>query len=474
MWMFGAVLVIYGILFSALFGRIILSLSGSTEETITLQSRYYNGYAVLSPMHVNLNNYLNLYSEEYLGRYEESKTEFMAFIELLKSDEFGVYSHDLARICEKYVQAADQAVADRERSSGKERVASYQEADRIKNLITLFSSYSIKEIEEAINTNLASLNNDMFSEFRNTIIALLVATLLLIAAAALFVRYFLSPLHSLTGLVRRVSAETWEVQTAPDTRKDEMGLLIQAFYEMLNNNRHQYDELLRKQRLEMELKEEREKNIQSEALLAKSELKVFQSQINSHFLFNTLNTVSRMAYMENAPQVQNATNLVAQFLRTTLNQFNRVVTLSEEFSNVENYVEIQTLRFDDRIQVEAVMDVEFEWFEVPSMTLQPLVENAFRHGVSDKKSGFIKYAAEKEGDSLLLSVWDDGKGMTPEQQKKLYERLQNGESSENLEHMGLFNIYKRLCLYYPGRVTPVIDSEPGRFSKIGFLIGLSG
>lgn len=472
--MFGAVLVAYGILFSSLFCRISFRLSDDMQNTVSIQSDYYAGYSALAPLHLNLNNYLNLYTDEYLARYEENKESFLSFIALLKSDDFGVYSHDLARICEKYLACADDAISYRRQSDTSSMLASYDSATRIQEIISMFSAYSVKEIESTINTKFSTLNHTMMVEIRNTILALFLATVFLITAASLFVRYFLSPLYRLTTLVKSVSTDSWEIQSPSKTRKDEMGILICAFYEMLNKLRRQFDELLKKQQLEKELQMEKEKAIRQEALLARSELKVFQSQINSHFLFNTLNIISRLAYLEDAPKVQHASNLLAQFLRTTLNQFNRVVTLSEEFSNIENYLEIQKLRFGDRIQCEGDMDVDFEWFKLPSMTLQPLVENAFKHGIAEKKSGYIKYAAKKENDCIFLYVWDDGKGMTDERRAELLDHLRQDAASDQVgDCIGLINVYRRLNLCYPGKVSPVIESEWNHFTKIGFLVNLS-
>ncbi len=472
--MFGTVLFAYGILFAILFCRISLHVSDDMQDAASIQTQYYTGYSALAPLHLNLNNYLNLYTEEYLERYEENKETFLSFIELLKSDDFGVYSHDLARMCEKYIISADEAIAFREQSDTSSMLSAYERSDRIQELISMFSAYSIREIEAAVNSKFSSLNHHMMVQLRNTMTAMFLATIVLIAAAACFVHYFLSPLYRLTALIKRVSTESWEIQSPCDARKDEMGLLICAFYEMLNKLRRQFDQLLQKQQLEKELQLEHEKAIRQEALLAKSELKVFQSQINSHFLFNTLNIISRLAYLEEAPKVQNASNLLAQFLRTALNQFNRVVTLTEEFSNIENYLEIQKLRFGNRIQFEGDMDTDFEWFKIPSMTMQPLVENAFLHGIAEKKSGYIKYAAQKENHSIFLYVWDDGKGMTEEHRVKLLAYLKdhvaNGEIGDCI---GLINVYRRLNLCYPGKVSPVIESELNQFTKIGFLIELS-
>lgn len=469
--MFGMILLIYGIIFSVLFARTTIKLSHDMRDTASLQSDYYSGYSSLPPAHLNLRNYLNFSSGEYLERYRMTKEEILDFIFLLERENSDVYSYDLGRLCRKYLQEAENTIQYHEQGNIEEMLTSFEKSERIQKLISVFSSYSLKGMEEQVSTRLAEQNDAMLIHLRNIIFALLAVTVLIISLAALFVRYFLAPLYDLTSVVRRFSPETWIVKETPHTRRDEMGLLIFAFYEMMNKIRRQFEELLHKQQLETELQKEREKSIQTEALLAKSELKTFQSQINSHFLFNTMNTISKLAYMENAPGVQNAVNLLAQFLRNILNQFNRVVTLSEEFNNIENYIEIQKLRFGERIQFEADMDVDLEWVQLPAMILQPLVENAFQHGVSSKKQGFIKCAAEKEGDEVLLYVWDDGAGIGEERCKELMKNLLEESINGNPgQCIGLANVYRRLSLCCPGKVIPILEGEEGVFAKIGFRI----
>ena len=468
--LFGTLLLVYGIVFSVLFARISIASSNSMQAVISEQMGCYAGQASLDTMQLNFENYLNLNNEDYLNRYEESKSELLRYIELLKNKNFSVYSHDLARVCEKYIQTTDFTISCRWVSSVDLLENAYKDSVRTRGLISIFSVYSVSEIESITNARLFALHNDLFFQLQITIVILSAVTLLIIVVATLFVRRFLSPLHRLTGLVRSVSVEPWEIQTPPISSKDEMGLLVHAFYEMLNKSRRQYDHLLLKQQLEKELQEERERGVRAEALLAKSQLQVFQSQINSHFLFNTLNTVSRLAYIEQAPRTQDATNLVSQFLRVTLNQFNRIIPLAEEFENVENYIKIQKLRFGERIRYEGAMEVELEWFELPVMTIQPLVENALRHGLSGKDSGFIKYAAEKEENSVLIYVWDDGQGVSSQRQNEILRCLHEDDERKVLDCIGLLNVYRRLKLCYPGKVMPVIESLPNAFSKFGFRI----
>ncbi len=467
----GVILLIYGVLFCALFAGESLSRSNAMQAISDRQRDWYNGYSALTAVQMNLNNYLNAPSEEYREEMQETLHEIDAFTDLLTDEEAGIYAGELARLCGKYMEAIDETVASHDLGDSEQMLTSFESATKIQSLISDFSFYSMMEMEDQLAAGFASQNALLLTHLRNDALAMMIVTILIVAIAVLLFRCFLKPLYQLIALIRVTSTDTWTVQQPPDTRKDEIGLLIHAFYEMMNKICLQFDELNRKHQLEADLQKEHEKAIQAEALLAKSELKTFQSQINTHFLFNTINVISRLAYMEHASRVQNAIQLLAQFLRNVLDQFNETVTLGEEFENIENYVAIQNLRFGDRIQFESDLDFELEWFQLPSMTLQPLVENAYQHGVSNKKQGFIRCAAEQEGKDVLLYVWDDGAGLDREECAQLMKHLTEDSLEGNPEQcIGLVNVYRRLSLCYPGKVEPILEGEKGKFAKIGFRI----
>ena len=293
----------------------------------------------------------------------------------------------------------------------------------------------------------------------------------LIVMSILMARSIVTPLTALTRAVQSMSLSDEHSGLSRNRRRDELGILIRAYRDMVKRIHAQLIALQDKQNVERMLQAERTKNLEAESLLARSELKVYQSQINSHFLFNAFNTVSRLAYIENAPQVQHAVGLIAQFLRNIMTQFDRQVTVEEEFAIVQNYTQIQELRFGERIKVESSMDSGTEWFVIPAMTIQPLVENAYHHGLSDRKEGYIRYVAEAEEDRIRIYVWDDGRGMPPEDQKALLDDVTKGnDDGLAKESIGLKNVYRRLCLMYPEQVDMIIDGEKGLFSQIGFEI----
>lgn len=474
LFLFSTILFIYGMVFAWLYSNNMLYFLEQSNSCSDLRRDFYNGYSYLSQMQNSLSNYKNYPGDEYLADYQLCRNGLQDFIILLNSDRMGVYSADLGILCEKYIEAADQLILSSQSASSTAQITLYENTKEIYSLITAFSSYSFNDLEDQLNIRFINLNQEMQTRLKNISRLFILTTIVIAALVFIFLRYFLNPVEDLTRILHNTTTSTWEIKQISVSRKDEIGQLYYAFYHMMNLNRAQSDQLFRSQKLEIELQKEHEKNIRAEALISTSRLKIFQSQINSHFLFNTLNMISRMAYIEHAPKVQHASNLLAQFLRSVLNQFNCDVTLAEEFDTIDHYTEIQKLRFGDRFSFQANLDPEIDMLKIPSMTLQPLVENSIIHGLADKKQGFIEYGAKCEENHILLYVWDDGIGMSEKERISLLDELSCSEEPENDVHsnhpIGLRNVYSRLQLSYPGRVSTVIETAKNEYTMIGFRI----
>jgi two-component system LytT family sensor kinase len=160
--------------------------------------------------------------------------------------------------------------------------------------------------------------------------------------------------------------------------------------------------------------QERElKTSQLEARLAQSRLQVLKFQLQPHFLFNTLNTISELIYRDPESAERMITDL-SDLLRLSLEKLEvQEVSLQQELDFLNKYVEIEQIRFHDRLKIEMNVAPETLDAQVPNMILQPLVENAIKHGISPlSQGGTIKVGAERRNGSLLLSVSDNGVGLT--------------------------------------------------------------
>lgn len=465
-------LLFFSLVFAGLFARISLTSSRQMQGIVSFQSSFYQSFNQPSVLLNALSGYLNTQNEDDLSAYEAMEESLRDSLVALREASLGPYVEDMAQMYDKLLQNTQAAILYAQDKETALMLSAYQEAERIGDLISSLNAYVTREVELEILSRIDAVTQAAQHAVRSYTLLMISVMALLLCVVARIISSFLRPLYALTDSIRNVTTVDFTNQTLRDMdRKDEMGILIRAFQEMLSRIHHQIEELQQKQQVELELQQEKQKSIQTEAMLAKSELRFYQSQINSHFLFNALNTVSRLAYIENAPQVQHAIALIAQFLRDILSQFDRIIPIGEEFDIVSNYLEIQKLRFGSKICIESALDVDVEWFSIPALTLQPLVENAFRHGLADCRQGFIRYAAEKEGDSVVLSVWDDGKGISPERQESVLDYILHGSDDTSAHScIGLRNVYRRLEYLYPGRVTPQIESVPGEYTRISFSI----
>ena len=205
-------------------------------------------------------------------------------------------------------------------------------------------------------------------------------------------------------------------------------------------------------------REEHEQLLKLRTELQVSQLNALKKQLQPHFLFNTLNTVS--ALMDsNINDARRVLSRLGQLLRVTLEKTQRdKVPLEREIDHVANYLGIEAMRFRDRLQVEYLVPGELGHAQVPSMVLQPLVENAIKHGPDDSTSPVeITVRAERHGERLKLAVSDNGKGCTDVSKVML-----NGG-------IGLKNVSERLRLLYGDEATFSIDDRNGR----GFNVELS-
>lgn len=464
-------LVLFPMLFCILTIQLLSNTSIHANEEIRSafeqQSNLYQNLTLHDSLIDKLSNYLSSRNEPLLEEYRNVEAEFSAFLEQLQEN--GIYSQSMANMGENLLLTAEETI--NQTGNTSEMLRTYHAAEQIQTAMSDFSPYVAKEIQNKMSTQIETDISTVSRTLRNDRILLVFILFLLIAAAFFIAQSIIQPLTALTVAAQSISISDRTLQLKDTNRQDELGILMHTFQDMVNRIHEQLNELEDKQKIEQMLQQEKAKTLETENQLVRSELNVYQSQINSHFLFNAFNTVSRLAYLENAPQVQHSVSLIAQFLRNIMTQFNRTVTVEEEFSIVENYIEIQTMRFGDRIKAESSLDADTEWFSIPALTMQPLVENAYRHGLSDRKEGYIRYAAETVDDGILLYVWDDGSGISPERQEQIRgyftETFDNTSSDDCL---GLRNVYHRLLLMYPKRVELFLESEENVYTQIGFKI----
>ncbi|QZY54147.1 sensor histidine kinase [Crassaminicella profunda] len=198
-----------------------------------------------------------------------------------------------------------------------------------------------------------------------------------------------------------------------------------------------------------------------ESSLKVSEIKSLQSQMNPHFLFNVLNTIARLALLENAFSTQEIVFSFAELLRYTLKKNStHLVCLQDEIQYIQNYLKIQSMRLGDRLKYKIEVEDEIKNARIPFMLLQPIVENAINHGIEKKKEGgMIELSLYKINNAVVIKIKDDGVGMSKEKLNNLFHENKQDDKNILSTGIGIKNLKKRLAYYFEGNAVFDIYSD---------------
>ena len=264
------------------------------------------------------------------------------------------------------------------------------------------------------------------------------------------------PIHILTTHIRKISeTDDFSYNPAIVTSSDEIGEIGRA----VNHMALHIQELL----TEMEKMYEQRKNI---------EISLLQSQINPHFLYNTLDSIRWMAVIQKSKNIEKTTKALENLLRNVAKGVGDKITLQEELSLVQDYVHIQKVRYVEVFDIRYEIPEEFLSCKIIKFTLQPIVENAIFHGIEPTgEFGEITLRAQSDGSSLYLTIEDNGAGMTAEELQSLKESLKTS-NKDSLSGIGVANVDARLKLNYGSGYGLLYDSEPGKFTRVTIHIPL--
>ena len=199
-----------------------------------------------------------------------------------------------------------------------------------------------------------------------------------------------------------------------------------------------------------------------------TELQLIQAQVNPHFLYNTLDTI---VWLIEGGMTDDAVEMISSlsiFFRTSLSKGNDIIPLSEEERHTLSYLEIQQYRYRDILEFEINIPKELSGIPVPKLSIQPLAENALYHGIKNRRGkGKILIEGGEEEDALVLTVSDNGQGMTPERLHEVQEAIRTGERAG----FGLAAVAERIALYYGPGYGMKIFSEEGKGTTVEIRLG---
>ncbi len=257
------------------------------------------------------------------------------------------------------------------------------------------------------------------------------------------------PIRDLTETVNRIADGDFGREVVLKNN-DEIGVLGRSITRMSKQIQHLLEERL-----------------QIEQNIRQTEIRLLQSQINPHFLHNTLNSIKWMATLQGADGIRAMISSLGRLLRAVMGDVNEKITIREELALLDDYLHIQKIRyrgkigFQQMIETPALLDCL-----IPKFTLQPLVENAVFHGIEPKDgSGEVVLSINARQQELVISVWDDGVGISAEKLAALLGKDQTS-GGKTRDGIGLPNINDRIQLIYGGSYGLEINSTEGEYTKV--------
>lgn len=202
------------------------------------------------------------------------------------------------------------------------------------------------------------------------------------------------------------------------------------------------------------------------------ELKALQAQINPHFLYNTLDLISCTALLHGVPEIRETVNALARFYKLSLSGGKEVISIEQELTHAMLYVQIQNMRFENRIHMKLEAEDSVKSCTIIKIILQPIIENAIIHGIFEKpdKTGSISVTASRSADGIRISVADDGIGMDEETLRINFSLAPDGRITETRGGYGICNIHDRLRLAYGSPYGLSCQSTPGKGTVVTVFI----
>ena len=308
--------------------------------------------------------------------------------------------------------------------------------------------YSISRSEKTGWTVVDCTNvKELLSKSRQAQSVYVLTAIILVIVALLFSRFMARsitlPIQKLRDSMKKVQEGDFSVSDVVVDSKNEIGSLTKSFDVMT----HRIHELM-------------EQNVHEQEEKRKSELKALQSQINPHFLYNTLDSIIWMSEGKKNEEVVLMTASLARLLRQSISNEDEVVPIANEVEYARGYLTIQKMRYKDKLEFQIEVDSSILYIPLIKLVLQPIIENAIYHGLKYKESkGLLIVKGFMKDGNAVLQVIDDGVGMDEETLAHIYDKHKVNYHSNGV---GVYNVQKRLKLYYGEDYGITYTSELGK------------
>ncbi|WP_338786941.1 sensor histidine kinase [Metabacillus sp. FJAT-53654] len=280
------------------------------------------------------------------------------------------------------------------------------------------------------------------------VVILVISILLTILLSIIVSNQVAKPIVVLSKTMEHVEENNFSVNIVAN-RSDEIGLLYRKYKDMIERI---------KDLIEMDYKREMENR--------DAQFLALQAQINPHFLYNTLQVIGGMALKKNAKEIYDMTQRLALMFRYITNKRGDLVFIREEVSHLKNYLYIQKVRFGESISIQLFVDEAVNQGSIPLLSLQPIIENSFKHGFESKiERGTIKIDIQKVFDDIEIVIEDNGVGMSKHTLDEVNRKLALDVDTQN-RSIGLKNVDARMKLYFGKEYGIELYSKESEYTKV--------
>ena len=399
----------------------------------------------------SMTQYLKTKTTDSLEEYYKYEQDYQNQLEQLdirtNSIELKYMEKCIVNMSNTYLKLTDNAVTAKRGRNVTKYMELYEQTEEIYGYLnTYIYSLNNEQFRNSSSNYEGLLNSLKYSEIFCLSILILVAVcnILLIVLAT---QSITNPLRLLAKRANEVSEGKLEGELLEVRSKDEVGVVTSAFNQMVLSIRDYIDKVKESMEKESAMKE---KELLMNASLKEAQLKYLQAQINPHFLFNTLNAGAQLAMMEGAERTNTYVQKMADFFRYNIKKNNELVTIADEIELIDNYIYILNVRFSGEIHFEKYIDESLTSIEIPSMILQPIIENSVNYGIRNIDwEGLITLSLYRDGSTACISIKDNGIGIEESKIIKiLSDEIEASDVSKDSNGIGLSNVISRLDLHF--------------------------
>ncbi|TVR66986.1 MAG: HAMP domain-containing protein [Spirochaetaceae bacterium] len=427
----------------------------------------------------NTENYLLSGNSEYIASYHRDMRQLQNRIATLKQRRprntpayFALA--DMEKILQTFDQRREQLLQDyRARVERIYLFRSTLELGLLPQYVKNQADIILAQDLHALRVYFAGVGSNLATGERIVFFVIALVLLLCVYFSLRFSRHLSVPIQELVHNLQLFATGKLDLPPLGTSNTDEIAIMVHSFNDMTGRIKEFIERTKAQAETEALI---RQQNLEMENALKQSELELLQAQINPHFLFNTLNTISALADLESAPKTKEVLDNMSHILRYNLKRGKEKVTLQEELETVSSYLQIQKTRFSRRLEYTLETDPDCLDVAIPGLVLQPFVENAVIHGLEPSVDVcHIRITAEQDLEHVLVTIRDDGVGIDP---ARIGEIVQATKFSSQAgwapgQHFGISNVCRRFQLFY-GRDVVNIESSPGVGTTVSIAIPRTG